>query len=211
MKIGIIGASGKAGDFIMKEALSRGNEVTAIVRTASKISEENVTILEKDLYNLTAADLAGFDVVVDAFNAAPGKEEMHKTSIEHLLTLLKGNDHTRLVVVGGAGSLFVDEAETARVMETPDFPAAFLPTAKNMGAALDLLEGTKDVLWTYLSPAAMFVADGARTGSYTLGGNLLQVNSQGESTISYADYAIAMLDEIEQGKHFHERISVVSK
>lgn len=211
MKIGIIGASGKAGHLIMKEALSRGNEVTAIVRTASKITEENVTVMEKDLYDLTAADVAVFDVVVDAFNAAPGKEEMHKTSMEHLLTILKGNDHTRLFVVGGAGSLFVDEAQTTRVMDAPDFPAAFLPTAKNMGDALALIENTKDVLWTYLSPAAMFIADGERTGTYTLGGNLLQVNSQGESEISYADYAIAMLDEIESGKHVHERISVVSK
>ncbi|WZU00747.1 hypothetical protein MGH68_14630 [Erysipelothrix sp. D19-032] len=83
--------------------------------------------------------------------------------------------------------------------------------ASNMGKALDQLRERADVQWTYVSPAADFRADGIRTGSYTLAGEVLTLNSQNESTISYADYAIAMVDEIEQAHHIQKRISVVSK
>lgn len=111
MKIGIIGASGKAGSRIMKEALDRGHEVTAIVRSASKITEANVNVLEKDVFNLTADDLQAFDVVVNAFGAPAGKEHLHVDAGNVLIEAMKGTPNTKLVVVGGAGSLFVDEAK----------------------------------------------------------------------------------------------------
>jgi len=96
-------------------------------------------------------------------------------------------------------------------METPDFPDVFKPLASNMGKALKELRQRNDVKWTYISPAGDFQADGARTGKYILGGEELTLNSKGESVISYADYAIAFVDEIEKGNHIRQRISVVAQ
>ena len=118
---------------------------------------------------------------------------------------------TRLLVVGGAGSLYVNPEHTMQVMDGLDFPEMFKPLAFNMGKALDELRTRTDVKWTYLSPAGDFQADGARTGTYILGGEELTLNSKGESVISYADYAIAMVDEAVNGKHIRQRISVVAE
>lgn len=211
MKIAIIGASGKAGQKIMAEALSRKHQVTAIVRNAGKISDKSVAVLEKDIFDLAAADLTPFDAVVDAFNASPGHEDLHQSSLVHLRKILSDNPNTRLLVVGGASSLYLDEQLTQRLIDSPDFPDAYKATASNMGDAFRELKKANDINWTYISPSAMFVADGKRTGSYNTGNDRLMVNSAGESTISYADYAIAMLDEIEQGKHIRQRFTVVEK
>lgn len=211
MKIAIIGASGKAGQKIMAEALSRKHQVTAIVRNAGKISDKSVAVLEKDIFDLTAADLKPFDAVVDAFNASPGHEDLHQSSLVHLRKILSDNPNTRLLVVGGASSLYLDEQLTQRLLDSPDFPDAYKATASNMAEAFQALKKANDINWTYISPSAMFVADGKRTGSYNAGNDRLMVNSAGESTISYADYAIAMLDEIEQGKHIRQRFTVVEK
>lgn len=211
MNIAIIGANGKAGQKIMAEALSRGHNVTAIVRNADKMRDKSVKVLEKDLFELSASDLAPFDAVVDAFNAPAGQENDHQTSLAHLADILSGNPHTRLMVVGGAGSLYVDDQLRVRVIDTPDFPAAYKPTASNMSEAFLQLKNRNDVNWTYFSPSAMFVPDAPRTGSYMSGKDKLLVNAEGKSTISYADYAIAMLDEIEQARHVRERFTAVSR
>lgn len=113
------------------------------------------------------------------------------------------------MIVGGAGSLFVDPEHTLTLSGTPDFPDAFKPLASAMASALEALRKWHDVRWTYISPAADFQADGKRSGRYLLGGEELKLNERGESIISYADYAIAMVDEIEKGSHIQERISVV--
>lgn len=133
MKIGIIGASGKAGSLILQEAVERGHEVTAIVRDASKIQNKQVHVVEKNIFDIKSEDLQKYDVVVNAFGAAPGQEHQHVEAGRVLIEALKAAPNTRLIVVGGAGSLFTDESKTVRVMDTPDFPAAFLPTAKNQG------------------------------------------------------------------------------
>lgn len=211
MKIGIVGASGKAGQLIMKEALDRGHQVTAIVRDASKISEPNVAVLEKDVFTLTAADLSGFDAVVNAFGAPAGKEHLHVEAGNALIEAMKGAPTTRLLVVGGAGSLFVDEAKTTRVHETPDFPKEYLATAQNQGENLRILQETNGIQWTFISPSAFFDPAGERTGAYQLGKDHLLVNASSQSYISYADYAIAVLDEIENPKHRNERFTVGSK
>jgi len=211
MKIGIVGASGKAGQLIMKEALDRGHQVTAIVRDASKISEPNVAVLEKDVFSLTAADLSGFDAVVNAFGAPAGKEHLHVEAGNALIEAMKGAPTTRLLVVGGAGSLFVDEAKTTRVLETPDFPKEYLATAQNQGENLRILQETNGIQWTFISPSAFFDPAGERTGAYQLGKDHLLVNASGQSYVSYADYAIAVLDEIENPKHRNERFTVGSK
>lgn len=210
MKIGIIGATGKAGSLILEEAKARGHEVTAIVRNQAKLTDKNIPVIEKSIFDLTKEDLVNFDVVVNAFNAPEGEEHQHVDSHVVLIDALKGTD-TRLIVVGGAGSLYVDEDKTTRLYETPDFPDFIYPTASNMGKALDLLLASSDLKWTHLSPAITFDPDGVRTGSYQLGNDHVINNRAGESYISYADYAIATVDEIENQKHENQRFTVVGE
>ena len=130
--------------------------------------------------------------------------------MKHLCDILSGTD-IRLLVVGGAGSLYVNKEHTAVVSDGPDFPPQFLPLAKAQGKALEELRRINDVKWTFISPAGDFRADGERTGKYILGGEELTLNSKGESVISYADYAIAMIDEAVNGSNIQKRISVVAE
>ena len=209
MKIAVICANGKAGRLIVKEAMDRNLDVTAVVRGENKSAAGKV--IAKDLFDLTAADLKGFDAVVDAFGAwTPETLEQHSTTLKHLCDTLSGTD-TRLLVVGGAGSLYVNPEHTATVSDGPDFPEMFKPLAAAMAKALGELRQRKDVKWTYISPAGDFQAEGERTGEYILGGEELTLNGKGESVISYADYAIAMVDELVSGKHVQERISAVGR
>lgn len=186
-------------------------EVTAIVRNASKVQEQDVAVLEKDVFELTAEDIKSFDAVVNAFGAAPYQEHLHVEAGRALISILKDAKHTRLLVVGGAGSLFVDEAKTTRLMDTPEFPKEYLPTASNQGENLKDLQQTDSISWTFLSPAAFFDPAGKRTGSYQKGKDNVIVNAKGNSYISYADYAIAVLDELEHPEHKNERFTVVSE
>lgn len=209
MKIAVICANGRAGRLIVKEAVSRELEVTAVVR------EENQTVaqqvLKKDLFDLAAADLTDFDVVIDAFGAwTEDTLFQHSTSLKHLCDILS-ESNVRLLVVGGAGSLYVNPEHTAVVSDGPDFPPQFLPLAKAQGKALSELRQRNDVKWTFISPAGDFRADGERTGKYILGGEELILNSKGESVISHSDYAIAMIDEAMSGDHVRQRISVVAE
>ena len=207
MKLTVVCANGKAGKLIVKEALSRGLDVTAVVRGENRTEAKQV--IQKDLFDLTAADLQGFDVVIDAFGAwTEDTLPQHSTSLQHLCDILSGSN-TRLLVVGGAGSLYVNREHTAQVMDGPDFPDVFKPLAKAQGKALDELRLRSDVKWTFVSPAGDFQAEGERTGKYILGGEELTLNDKGESIISYADYAIAMVDEAVSGSHIQQRISVV--
>ena len=208
MKIAVVCANGKAGQLIVKEALSRNLDVTAIVRNENKSNAKQ--IITKDLFDLTAKDLEGYDVVIDAFGAwTEDTFPLHSTSLKHLCDILSGT-HTRLLVVGGAGSLYVNPEHTTQVSDGPDFPDIFKPLAAAMAKALTELRKRNDVNWTYISPAGDFQAEGERTGKYILGGEELTLNSRGESIISYADYAIAMIDEAVSGNHNQQRISVVS-
>lgn len=211
MKIGIIGASGKAGNLILKEAVERGHEVTAIVRDAAKAKSQNVHVLEKNIFDLKTEDVKDFDIIVNAFKAPTGEEHLHVEAGRVLIEALKGAPHTRLIVVGGAGSLFVDEAKTVRKCDTPEFPEVYLATAKNMGKNLEELQNTSGFQWTYISPAGFFDAEGKRTGTYQKGKDQLLFNSKGQSYISYADYAIAVLDEIENPQHRNERFTIVGE
>ena len=207
--IAVVAANGKAGQLIVKEALGRGHDVTVFVRSENRTPAQNAVI--KDIMELTAQDLEGFDAVVDAFGAwTPETLPQHSTTLAHLSDILSGTD-TRLLVVGGAGSLYLNPEHTLTVAQTPDFPEAFKPLALAMAEALAELRDRKDVRWTYISPACDFQADDERTGEYILGGEELTLNERGESIISYADFAVAMLDEIESGNHVGQRISVVRK
>lgn len=209
MKIAVVCANGKAGQLITKEAVQRGLDVTAIVRGENRSAAPHS--INRDVMDITAEDLKGFDAVVDAFGA--WTEEtllMHSSSLDVLCDALSGTD-TRLLVVGGAGSLYVNPEHTACVADGPDFPDMFKPLAAAMAKALSKLRKRNDVKWTYISPAADFQAEGARSGQYILGGEELTLNEKGESIISDGDYVIAMADESVKGGHIRERISVVRK
>lgn len=212
MKITVICASGKAGRLITEEALKRGHEVTAIVRNKSKISDIKVAhVVEKDIMSVTYDDVSGTDVVVDAFGAwTPETLPQHSTTLHHLCEILKGKKQ-RLIVVGGAGSLFTDKSHKERVYQSKGFPDAFVPLATAMFKAFDELTKRNDVNWSYLSPACDFDANGKRSGKITLGGDEVIVNGSGKSYVSYADYAIAVVDEAEKGNHNHKRFTVVSE
>ena len=209
MKIAVVCANGRVGRLVVKEAVERGLDVTAVVREDNQSVAPHV--IKKDLYDLTKEDLASFDVVVDAFGAwAPEDLPGHSTSLRHLCDILSGTD-IRLCIVRGAGSLYVNKEHTLCVAEGADFPEIFKPLASAMAKALGELRERHDVKWTYISPAGDFQDEGKRTGQYILGGEELILNEKGESIISYADYVIAMVDEITKGNHIQQRISVVRK
>ena len=209
MKLAVVCANGKAGQLITKEAVERGLEVTAIVRGENHSAAPQS--INKDILDITAADLKNFDAVVDAFGAwTEDTLPLHSTTLKILCDALSGTE-TRLIIVGGAGSLYVNKEHTLCVADGPDFPDMFKPLAAAMTKALGELRQRNDVKWTYISPAADFQAEGERSNAYILGGEELTLNDKGESIISYADYAIAMVDEIVNGNHIQKRISVVKK
>lgn len=209
MKIAVVAANGKAGKLIVEEAVNRGMDVTAVVRGENKTVAQKAIV--KDLFDLTSEDLSGFDVVVDAYgNWTPEAIDLIPAATVHMAKVL-ADSNTRLLVVGGAGSLYVDPEHTKTVVDVTPFPEAAMPVVNGHGKALEELRKFDNVNWTYVSPAGDFQPDGERTGKYILGGEELVLNSKGESVISYADYAIAMVDEIKSGKHIKERISVVSE
>ena len=210
-KVAIVCAAGKQGTCLVNEAAARGYDVTGFVRGNDKVTNPKAKTIVKDLFDLTREDLAGFDAVIDAFGAwTPQTLPLHRTSLKHLCDILSGTD-IRLLVVGGAGSLYVNPEHTVQVKDLESFPDMFKPLADMQGAALDDLRKRSDVNWTFLSPAGDFVADGERTGEYLLGGEEYFVNDKGESRISYADYAIAMIDEIENENNIQKRFSVIGK
>lgn len=206
MKIAVVCANGKAGSLIVKEAAARGLDVTAVVRGENRSVAKSALI--RDLFELTREDLKPFDVIVDAFGAWTADAVGGiPAAVRHLCGLIEGTDK-RLIVVGGAGSLYVNPEHTACVADGPDFPDAFKPLAAAHDEALSFLRTQNSVKWTYVSPAADFRADGERTGRYIPGGEELVLNDRGESVLSYADYAVALVDEITSGRHIGERISV---
>ena len=209
MKIAVIGSNGRVGSLVVKEALSRGLEVTGFANGENKSDVENY--ISKNALSLTKEDLNIFDVVVDAVGGWTEETIPNITNVmNHLADVLKGTN-TRLIVVGGAGSLFVNEEKTITVDMGPDFPDAWKPLSNAHSKGLKTLRNSKDLNWTYISPACNFIADGIRAGEYQLGGENLILNSKGESDISYADYAIALIDVALSNKYNKERISVVSK
>lgn len=211
MKIAVIGAAGKAGKLIAREALGRGHEVTAIVKPGS---EDRVpagcAILAKSLFDLTAADLRGFNAVVNAFGTPfdqPGKEKEHTDAAKLLISIGRELPQVRFLTIGGAGSLYTDETKTKLIVDGIPEPFRAVPQAAK--EALDLFRAS-DINWTFFSPAGTFDPKGERSGSYTLGGDVMILNRVGQSYVSYADFAIAMVDEIEQAKHIRERVTPVS-
>ena len=208
MKIAVVAANGKASRAIIEELIARGHAVTAFARSANKSAAKD--FVQKDILDLTKADLAGFDAVVDGFGAfTPETLPLHTQTSQHLADLVAGTN-TRLYIVGGAGSLYVDPSHKVHLLDTPEFPAEFYALAKAQTDELAALRSRTDAKWIFVSPAADFRADGAKTGKYILGGEELTLSAAGESVISYADYALGMVDLIESGAHVGERVSLVA-
>ncbi|OLS64877.1 NAD(P)-dependent oxidoreductase [Pseudomonas putida] len=200
-KIAIIGATGRAGSQLLEEALRRGHSVTAIARDPAKLQgRAGVAPVALDIKDgaALAKALAGHDVVLSAahFSGIPAQT---------LLDPAKQAGVQRVLVVGGAGSLLLPD--DSRVIDSPDFPEAYKAEASAGAAYLDALKQEKELDWTFLSPSAEFV-EGPRTGSYKLGKDHLLIAADGKSWITFADYAIALLDEVEQPKHSRQRFTV---
>lgn len=209
MNILVVGVNGRVGSLVCKKAIEKGINVSGLGRDDNK---NNLNCyLKKDAMDITLADLANYDVVVDAVGGWDEKNIPNITNVmKHLADLLV-NSNKRLIVVGGAGSLFVNKERTITVDMGADFPNSWKPLSSAHGKGLSYLRTKENLNWTYISPACNFDADGIETGEYKLAGEDLALNSNGESVISYADYAIALVDVIISGKYNKERISVVSK
>ena len=209
MKVAIIGANGKSGSNLVQEALKQGYDVTAIVRN-KEYKNGDVKVVYKDVFELSKADLGGFDAVISAFAAwTPETFPLHKKVAKHLADAL-GGTKMRLLVIGGAGTLYVDDKGTM-AMDTPDFPPEYMGVAKATAESFFELKGRTDVLWTYVSPAGEYDDQGACTGKYVLGGDHVILNSQNESYISYADLALAVIDELKNGAFVQKRFTAVGE
>lgn len=199
--IAIIGATGRVGSQLLAEALRRGHTVTAIARKASASpAQAGVTAKDVDVLDATALQqaVAGADAV---FSAA------HFTGIpaSAIIDPVKNASVKRLLVVGGAGSLFA--ASGLKLIDTPGFPQEYKAEAAAGGAYLDALRQEKDLNWSFLSPSALFI-EGERTGKFRLGHDDLLSDTEGKSWISFADFAIAFIDELEKPAHSHKRFTV---
>ncbi|ROL72931.1 3-beta hydroxysteroid dehydrogenase [Pseudomonas protegens] len=200
-KIAIIGATGRAGSQLLEEALRRGHSVTAIARNTAKIGQRaGVLTREVDVADSAAlqAAVAGHDVVISAahFSTIPANA---------IIDPVKKAGVKRLLVVGGAGSLLLPGG--GKVIDSPGFPEEYKAEASAGGVYLDTLRKEQDLDWTFLSPSAEFV-EGERTGQFRLGQDDLLVSAQGRSWISFADYAIALIDEVEKPAHRRQRFTV---
>ena len=209
MKIAIIGANGKSGSALVAEALKQGYDVTGFARN-KEYKNGDVKVVYKDVFELAKADLAGFDAVISAFGAfTDAAFPLYKKVAVHLANLLSGSS-TRLIIVGGAGTLLVDDKGTM-AMDTPGFPPEYMGVARAAAESFFELKTKSDVLWTYVSPAGDYDANGARTVRYVLGGDNLILNSKNESYISYADLAIAIIDELKNRNFVQKRFTAVGE
>ena len=198
--IALIGASGNVGTRLLKELSDRGHQVTAIARTPGNIPAlSGVTAVEGDL-----SDADGLAAILEGHDAIVSSVKFLATDFDTLLKAVRDAGVKRYLVVGGAGSLEV--APGQRLVDQPDFPAPYKDEALKGADFLDRLKAVDDLDWTFLSPSALFVP-GERTGKFRLGKDQLLTTENG-SSISYEDYAIAMVDEIENPQHLRQRFTV---
>ena len=200
MRVALIGATGNAGSRILTELVRRGHTVTGIVRNPDAVPKlANVQAKNGDVHDQTglAELLKGHDAVISS---------VHFTASDpaKLIASVRAAGVKRYLVVGGAGSLEV--APGLKLIDAPDFPEAYRPEAAAGGVFLDLLRQQQDLDWTFLSPSAVF-APGERTGVFRLGSDQLIANEAG-SSISFEDFAVALIDELENPAHVRQRFTV---
>lgn len=200
MNIALIGATGNAGSRILSELVRRGHKVTAIVRNPDKVpAGAGVTAQKGDVF-----DPAGLGALIKGHDAVISSVHFTASDPEKLIAAVRGAGVPRYLVVGGAGSLEV--APGKRLIDTPEFPALYKAEATAGAAFLDRLRRETQLNWTFLSPSAMFVP-GERTGKFRLGTDQLLANEKG-SSISFEDFAVAMVDEVEKPAHARRRFTV---
>lgn len=212
-KIVIIGATGYVGSAILKEALGRGHQVKAIVRDPSKLTliHPHLKVVGGSVTDtdFLSRELAKSDAVISAFNPGWSNPNIYEETLEgygSILCAVRNSGVHRFLMVGGAGSLLV--APGRQLMDEPDVPKKLLPGIRGMAKVYtDLLLSEKSVDWVFLSPAAN-MAPGERTGKFRLGKDELIVDESGDSNISVEDFAVAMIDELEQEKHHQERFTL---
>lgn len=212
-KTALIGASGFVGSAILNELLSRGYKVEALVRNPEKITSENpnLTVKKVDVADekALAEDLKGYDTVISAYNPGWTNPNIYNETLQNypcIVEAAKKAGVKRLLIVGGAGTLFC--APGLRVVDSGVIPAEIMDGVKSLGKFyLDILAKENDIDWVFFSPAGSFV-EGTRTGKYRLGKDDLIVDEKGKSTISVADYAKAMVDELEAAAHHKERFTI---
>jgi putative NADH-flavin reductase len=200
MKVAVIGASGRGGSRIVEELVRRGHTVTAIGRNVEKLpGGSNVTAKRGDVHEADFADLLkGHDAVISAVRFTQSDPVL-------LIGAVKKSGVKRYLVMGGAGSLEV--APGKKLIDTPQFPEAAKAEASKGGIFLDALRRENDLDWTFLSPSAL-IEIGERTGKFRLGGDQLLTDANGKSRITFEDFAIAMVDEVENPKHIRKRFTV---
>ncbi|WP_172565960.1 NAD(P)-dependent oxidoreductase [Vibrio navarrensis] len=209
MKVAVLGASGWIGSQIVEEAVTRGHQVIALVRNPSAIERQDVEVRQLDV--LAEQDFAqalqGVDTVIASIGGrAAGNHDIVERSAAKLLEQLPNAGVKRLLWVGGAGSLEV--APGVQLVTVPDFPAEYKDEALAQSQALQVFRNSDSPLnWTFVSPAAE-IFPGEKVGQFRVGGDQLLTDAQGHSKISVADFASAMLDELETAKHAKQRISV---
>ncbi|MGB6489056.1 MAG: NAD(P)-dependent oxidoreductase [Steroidobacteraceae bacterium] len=208
MKVALYGATGQSGSRILKELVSRGHQVIAIARNPAKVAERgpDVAVKQDDLSDpkTIAAAIDGAEAVVSAYGPPKDNPDAILGVTERQIEAVSRHPGTRLVVVGGAGGLNVAPGVT--LLESGYLPEAFYPIVKAHIKTFSLLRASK-IDWTYFAPAAYF-EPGKRTGKFRLGTDELVANAQQESRISMEDYAIALVDELEQPKHRRQRFSI---
>ncbi|MEH3106295.1 MAG: NAD(P)-dependent oxidoreductase [Sphingomonas fennica] len=201
MKIALIGATGNVGQRIVTEALARGHEVTAIARSADTIArQDGLTAVKADL-----TDAAAIGTALAGADAAILSVRFQGLDFPAALEAIRASGVKRLLVVGGAASLEVTPGQA--LLDTPDFPDFIKPEATPARAALNALRDERDLDWTYLSPSVFF-GPGERTRKFRLGGDEVLTAEDGKSHISYEDYAVALLDEVETPQHSRRRFTV---
>jgi hypothetical protein len=212
-KIVLIGASGFIGSAIMKEALSRGHRVKAIVRHPEKITvkDPNLTTEQADVSSseLVSRLCKGADVVISAYNPGWKNPDIAADTIRVYPSILKGVKNSgvkRFLVVGGAGSLYMSSG--VRLMDTGTIPEPFISAIRGLaGFYLNDLTSEKTLDWVFFSPAQK-IAPGRRTGKFRLGKDDMILDAEGKSNISVEDYAAAMIDEAENPAHHRERFTI---
>ena len=211
----LIGATGYVGSAILNELVNRGHKVTAVVRDPDKVAvREGVEAVKEDVTNVEGiAKLAkGKDAVISAYNPGWANPRQYEETLENYPLIVEAAKRAgveRLLIVGGAGTLFVKPG--LRLMDTGVLPEAWMPGVKSLGEFyLNTLTKEEDIDWIFLSPAANLgnLQPGTRTGKYRVGKDELLVDEKGDSFISVEDYAMAMVDELETPKHHKERFTV---
>ena len=211
----LIGATGYVGSAILNELVNRGHKVTAVVRDPDKVAvREGVEAVKEDVTNVEGiAKLAkGKDAVISAYNPGWANPLQYEETLENYPLIVEAAKRAgveRLLIVGGAGTLFVKPG--LRLMDTGALPEAWMPGVKSLGEFyLNTLTKEEDIDWIFLSPAANLgnLQPGTRTGKYRVGKDELLVDEKGDSFISVEDYAMAMVDELETPKHHKERFTV---